>query len=140
MATIDIGDLEALCMDMKELANIPISVIDEMLNAEADIIIEAQKKSAVSMGVQDTGLSISSIGKGKPSTTIDGRVISVYPRGTRTRNGITTRNGEIAFINEFGKRGQPARPFIATANEQNADKAIDAAEQVYNNYLKTKGF
>ena len=50
------------------------------------------------------------------------------------------RVAEIAFINEFGKKNQPARPFISQANESNAGAAVDAAADVYDRYLSSKGF
>lgn len=59
----------------------------------------------------------------------------VYPQGTNERGN---RNAEVAFINEFGKHGQPARPFIKTANEEAADTAVEAAAKVYDKYLKSK--
>ena len=63
----------------------------------------------------------------------------VYPKGTR-RHGNKRRAAEVAFVDEFGKRGQPARPFIQTANEKAADRAIDAAARVYDDFLKSKNF
>ena len=39
--------------------------------------------------------------------------------GTRKRGNTITRNAEIAFVNEYGKRGQDARPFMKTALSQN---------------------
>lgn len=138
MARFECNDLAGLIMDLEELANMPDSVITDILNAEADIIVDAQKASARSMGVEDSGLTVSSIKKGKPKTTSKGKAIYVYPQGSRKRGNKTTRNAEIAFINEFGKHGQPARPFINTANEKGADKAVNAALKVYDDYLKTK--
>ena len=64
--------------------------------------------------------------------------MSVYPQGSRKRGNTTTSNSEIAFINEFGKHGQPPRPFIQTANEKYADRAVDAAFDVYDEYLRSR--
>ena len=49
-----------------------------------------------------------------------------------------TRNAEIAFINEYGKRGVPARNFIRKANEQSAAASTQAAAAVYDKYLQSK--
>lgn len=138
MAKLEFNDIDGLILDMDELANMPDSVLTEMLNAEADIIVEAQKSKAMSMGVVDTGLTAASIQKGKQKKTNSGRSIYVYPKDSRTRNGRKTQNAEIAFINEFGKRGQPARPFIKAANEEKAGAAVEAAEKIYDDYLKSK--
>ena len=50
--------------------------------------------------------------------------------GSRTRSGKSTRNAEIAFINEYGKRSQQARPFVGQAMEQNADAIANAGAEV----------
>lgn len=65
------------------------------------------------------------------------RAIYVSPKGTRS-DGNKRRNAEVAFVNEYGKAGQPARPFINTANEKSADAAVEAAAGVYDKYLKSK--
>ena len=75
----------------------------------------------------------------KLKKTSDGRAIYVYPKGTR-RHGNKRRAAEVAFVDEFGKQGQPARPFIQTANEKAADPATDAAARVYDGFLKSKNF
>ena len=72
---------------------------------------------------------------------LDGQEISVYPQGSRTRGRYkksTTRNAEIAFVNEYGKRGQKARPFIRDANAESESKMEKAAFRIYDNYLKSK--
>lgn len=140
MASMQCPDLAKLITDMGGLASIDTGTLDEMLSAEADVVIEAQKSTARSMGVHDTGKLISSITKtktyaGKGDTL---RCIYVRPEGYRDRGGYTTSNTEIAFINEFGKHGQAARPFIRTANEQAADQAVQAAAKIYDDYLSTK--
>lgn len=138
MAKFDTSNLAEFMVDMKDLANLPNSVIADMLDSEADVIMPAQKKMAQSMGVYDTGQLANSITKGKVTTSSSGSSLSLTFSGSRKRGNTTTRNAEIAFVNEFGKHGQPARPFIQTANEQNIDKAVDKAADVYDKYLKSK--
>ena len=46
---------------------------------------------------------------------------------------------ERAYIDEYGKRGQPARPFIRTANERAEPKAAQAGEKVYGAFLDRHG-
>lgn len=135
MARFEVNGIDALSEDFAALAALPSSVVDEMLNAEADIIAEAQQQTARRMGVYDTGRTAASIKKGKPKKTAEGRAIFVTPSGTNARGD---RNAEVAFINEYGKRGQPARPFIRTATEQAGDRAVEAGEKVLNRYLDEK--
>lgn len=138
MAKFECSDMASFLLSMQELAELPDDVLEDMLDAEADVIVAAQKNSAVSMGVYDTGEVSRSIAKGKAKRTSSGMSISVYPKGSRTRGGITTRNSEIAFINEFGKQGQSPRPFIQTGNERGVDSAVSAAADVYDDYLNSK--
>lgn len=99
---------------------------------------------AKSMGVYDSsgrnvgGHVADSIKVSKTYKSADGAVQYVYPKGSRRRNNTTSSNSEIAFINEFGKQGQAPRPFIRTANETSVPAAVEAAEKVYDNFLKTK--
>lgn len=132
-------DLAALQMDLAELAALPDELTSDMLNAQADVIVEGQQKTAREMGVYDTGQMAASIKKGGVKTAKSGsKSLYVSPSGSRKRNGTTTSNAEIAFVNEYGKRGQYPRPFIRTANEKYADDAVNAAYRVYDQYLKSK--
>lgn len=141
MASIEFDNLTGLMLDMEQIANLPDSVIAEMLDSQAEILILAQKNKARAYGVVDTGEMIDSIKKGKRKKLRDGQEISVYSQGSRTRGRYkksTTTNAEIAFVNEYGKRGQKARPFIRDANAESESKMEKAAFEILDNYLKSK--
>ena len=115
------------------------SLVEDPFCGSGTLLIEAaQKASAEAFGVKDTGIMQSSIGRGKPRRTKDGRSVSIYPRGSRKRGNTSVREAEIGFINEFGKKGQSARPFIKTANERHAEEAVNASEKIYRNYVESK--
>lgn len=137
---VDLEGLDGLCLSMSEIEEIPDDIQDAMLNAQADIAIPAQKAKAISYGVVDTGLVSSSIRKTKPKRGKNGRCIYVYPHGSRKRGkkGKITRNAEIAFIAEYGRRKQKARPFIRDANEACAEQTTQAAAKIYDAWLKSK--
>lgn len=137
MATIEFDGLDALRLDMEKIAEIPDSVLSEMLDAQADVVIPAQKDVLRAYGVIDTGTTIDSITKGKQKKLSDGREISIYSAGTRTRGKSTTSNTEVLYVNEYGKRGQPARPAIRDANAKAEPKAEQAAFRVYDEWLKS---
>lgn len=143
MARLSVSGLNDLMLSLEEVAELPDEVARSMLRSEADIVLQAQKRMASQMKVEDTGLTIESMDKG-PARKRDG-IMSLYitSKGTRVRTrGKKTqevRNAEIAFINEYGKRGQPARPFIATANAAAADSAAAEAAKIYDEFLKSKG-
>jgi HK97 gp10 family phage protein len=138
MAEISTSGLEELLSDMEAIAEIPDATILEMLSAEAGVIAEAQAAEARAMGVVDKGVTARSITFDKKlKVTKDGKAIYVYPKGSRS-DGSRRRVAEVAFVNEFGKKGQPARPFINTANVRKGDEAVKAAAEVYDSFLKSK--
>lgn len=144
MASIEFDGLDELMLDMEQIANMPDSVISGMLDSQADILVEAQKRKARAYGViaPGSGKMIESIKKGKKIRLKDGgQEIRVYPQGSRTRGRYKvedTPETEIAFVNEYGKRGQKARPFIQDSNAESEPKMEKAAFTVYDNYLKSK--
>ncbi len=137
MARFEISGLGKLCDDLAELAALPDYVTDEILNAEADVIAGAQRKTMAEMlrGPYSTGGTARSIQKGKVWKSAAGKSISVALKG-RNRRG--ERHAAVAYINEYGKRGQPARPAIRTANLKAEGAAAAAGEKVYHAYLDSK--
>ena len=138
MARLTVNGLDALVGDLAEVASLPDSVIEELLNAEADVIEAEQRKTVREMlsGPYATGATAASIRKGKVKKTPSGKSITVAPKGTNKR-GI--RHAEVLFINEYGKKGHPARPAVRTANTRAEKPALDAGEKVFNDFLDKKG-
>ena len=136
MAAFTVSGIENLSFDVfLELED----TAEEMLLAEAEIVEAKQKSVGKSMGVYDENSNIHVINKithGKLIKADDEYRIFVYPQGKRTRYNTTSTNSEIAFMNEYGKAGQPARPWITTANAQAEESALDAAEKIFDTWLK----
>lgn len=142
MARLSVSGLDDLMLSLQEIAEIPDDVAKAMLNAGADVVVQAQKKAAYQMGVLDTGLTIESIRKGPVRRKNGSSFLYIAPRETRIRGKKKlqeVRNAEIAFVNEYGKRGQPPRPFIAAANEASATPAVEEAAKIYDAFLQSKG-
>ena len=139
MATLSFDGFSALKLSIEQLAAIPPDVKSEMLNDAIDIIVDAQKAKAEAYGVVDSHTMIDSIKKGKPKIGTDEISIACTPEGTRTRGGTKTRNAEIAYINEYGKEGVDARPFMRDANAEAEGPAVEAAENKYHNWLDKIG-
>ena len=138
MAELGVNGLDGLILDLDEIARLPDEVAEEMLDAEAEVVEQAQLYTGMKMGVYRTGVTLSAIAHGgMKRTKSGGRVKYVYPRGV---NDQGERNAAAAFVNEFGapKRGIPPWPFIRTANEEAADAAVKAAAEVYDRFLKSK--
>ena len=145
MARFEVEGLEKLTMDYHQLTRLPREVQDRMLNAGADVLASAQRERAIDYDVWDPESSIhlaDSIQKTGCKTGKDGRVIYVYPQGERIRDGVTTRNAEIAFIAEFGRPGANGkgkiapRPFIRDANEEAEEVVVENMYQVYDEELE----
>ena len=144
MGRLTVNGIDALSDDFAALARLPDSVIEGILEAEADVILPAQRAEIEKQwnGPKNfsTGMSAKSVKKGKAKKEKDGRSITVYPQGSRKRGGQTTRNAEIAFINEYGAPGRhiAARPAIDAANKKKEEEAVAAGERVYNQFLDSR--
>jgi hypothetical protein len=132
MALIELSGLDELLDDLLGAADLPA---EEMLNAGADVAVEAQRKTGEAMGVHRTGVTLSSIKKLKVVKATSGAFIKIVFDGS---NADGNPNSEVAFINEYGKTNQPARPFIAIANEESAGDIAVAEYRVYDAFLKSK--
>lgn len=140
MATFDVSGLDDLIQSLEDVAEMPESVQDEILNAQADIAVPTQQAKARAYGVVDTGMTAGSIRKTRPKRQKDGsKAIYVYPQGFRTRGkGKKTRNAEIAFVQEYGVRGRSPRPFIRDAIAACGEQVVQAAAEIHDKWLKSK--
>lgn len=140
MAEFKAIGLDELSLSLQEIAEIPEDIQDEMLQAQGNIVARAQRESAQRYGIQRTGTLIRSIKAGKVKLDKHGnRVLYVTPVGSRVRGGKKTTNAEIAFLNEYGTRGQRARPFMRDANERSAEEATRAAADIYYRWQDSRG-
>ena len=136
-----VSGLDEFSLSLQELAALPDTVQDDMLEAGAEVVAKAQWDKVMAYGIYDresTQHVAESIKPGKVKVKKGRRVIYVSPTGKRKRGNTETRNAEILFINEFGKRGQSARPAVRDANEACAEATTQAEFQVYDKWLKSK--
>ena len=165
MAQFSFHGLDDLILDMEAAANIPDEVQDEMLTAQAEVVIKAQREEAKKLGMYEgyssaagnvrmptrgdnilwgqeksysTGQLARSLRISKPYVRKDVRHVKIYFSGYRKRGNTRTSNAEIAFLNEFGTRNINARHFIWVANEKCAEDTTKAAAEVYDRFLKSK--
>lgn len=141
MASFHVNGADDLAKAFKEAGTVPEGVTKSMLTAMANIAKEAQARLANSMlhGYLWTGTTANSIQSDSPRVTSDGGKVTISFKGSRIRKGHNERNATIAFINEFGKKHQPARPFIKEANTKNEDKINAAGETEFNKWLQSIG-
>lgn len=142
MARMEVDGADALIEDLENLAKLPYEVVGNVLDAMADVVLSAQRDEVSRQwnGPYSEHISAESIKKTGIKKELDGCSVSIYPQGTRTRGKRKVRNGEIAFINEYGapKRGIAARPAIKTATTKKEQEAVEAGERVYHAYLDSK--
>lgn len=141
MAEFRFGGIDDLMFSLEDVAKMPEEIQDEMLNAGADVLIPIQRKKVRQYGIydmnnQETRHVADSIGKGMPKRRKGVKVIHVTPKGSRKRGNKITKNAEILFVNEFGKRGQKGRPAIRDSTEEAADSVAQAEMRVWDAYLK----
>ena len=141
MASLEITGFEDLEDAFRRISEIPFEVTAEALDAMAEVAADKIRSTGESMGVRDPESDVHILDKIKPrkaKKTESGGYEMISFTGTRTRGKTRTRNAEIAFVNEYGKRGQPARPFIGTAMSRGADQIQDQAEKVIGDWIETK--
>ena len=116
MAKFEVRGIGDVISAFESIANIPSSVMKEILNAQADVVTAAQQRAAP----RNMGTLSASIKKKSPRITYDGGYIMVAPEGIhhsnksgrsryRNRGGRSrgeTRNAEVAFIHEYGAPGR----------------------------------
>lgn len=124
-------------VSMDKLAALPDATVAEMLTAGGEVVKEAHQAKLDQYGAVDTGQLAASIKTGRPN--VKGGYVEIRPTGTRRRGNKVTRNEEIGYITEYGKKGEPARPWMREGNAEAEDKAVDAAAKVFDNYLDKIG-
>ena len=139
MASFKVDGIQELSIALGKVENVPNNIISDMLQAMGEVAKKAIESSAKVKGVVDTGMTIASITLKKPKLTASGGEAKISFSGSRTRAKTTTSNAAIAFINEFGKKGQPARPFIKDAIDKEGAKIGDAGTEIFNKWLETNG-
>ena len=128
---------DAFCSSLDKLAAMPPATMGEMLTAGGEKIKEAHQAKLEQYGAVKTGKLRDSIKVQKPNASAG--TVEIRPTGTRRRGNTVTRNEEIGFITEYGKKGEPARPWMREGNADAEDKAVDAAAKVFDNYLDKIG-
>ena len=138
MATVELEGFAELDRMFQQLGNLPFNVIADALEEMAEPAERAVRESGLSMGVRDPESRVhilDNITHTKPKKTSDGGTCKITFKGNRTRGRKKTRNSEIAFLNEYGKHGQAARPFIRQAAESSGPRVAEAGARVMEKWI-----
>ena len=139
MASLELQGFESLEDAFRRISEIPFSVTSEALDGMAEVAAGKIRDQGERMGVRDPESDehiLDRIKTGKPKQTESGGYETITFSGSRTRGKSRTRNAEIAFVNEYGKRGQAARPFIGLAMTQNEDAILQPAEKTIGDWIE----
>lgn len=139
MATLELLGFESLDDAFRRIADIPDDVTTEALDAMAAVAAKKIKASGEAMGVRDPESDVHILDKIQPTKarlSDRGGYVDITFSGSRTRGRTRTRNAEIAFVNEYGKRGQPARPFIGTAMTQGEGQISAPGEKIVGDWIE----
>ncbi len=136
MATFTVSGFDGVRISMEEIAQIPENVQSEILNKQADLAVQAIRERGLALGVHRTGETLAHLRKGKVKRDKNGDLcIYVTFNGKNSRG---TRYAEIAFINNYGKRNQAARPFVTDGVASIEKQAQDIAVSTYDEWLQSK--
>lgn len=139
MASFSVSGMDELSAAFGRIENIPWEVTEEALGKMADIAAAKVKSQGETMGVRDAESAehiLDRIRTTRAKKDDAGGHQDITFSGSRLRNGIRTRNAEIAFVQEYGKRGQQARPFIGTAMAANEETIADSGAEVIGDWME----
>ena len=139
MASLELEGLDDLLKAFDNISEIPEDVQKDALTEMGELSREFIKSEGEALGVRDDESSVHILDKltlKKPKIKKEGSYLDITFAGSRRRGKSSTRNAEIAFINEYGKRNQLARPFIGVAMTKNAEKITDAGAKVIANWME----
>lgn len=141
MASLELQGFDSLEDAFSRIADIPFSVTEEALDGMAEVAKEKIRSTGESMGVRDPESDthiLDKLKRNKAKKTDSGGYETITFSGSRTRGNTKTRNAEIAFVNEYGKRNQPARPFMGRAMSENEDEIYAPGEKTVGDWIETE--
>ena len=137
MASFELEGFEDLATSLQRFAAIPEEELKRMVVNMAETALPKIKSNGEALGVRDPMSDVHILDKmkiGKFKKTLTGGYVDITFSGTRMRNETRTRNAEIAFVNEYGKRSQRARPFIGLALTENEDEILAQADEAFGDW------
>ena len=143
MASFELFGFEDLQDALSRIADIPQDVMEAALDGMAEVAVKEIKSRGESMGVRDPESNmhiLDKITRGKPKKSDYGGYEFINFSGNRYRykSNTKTANATIAFEQEYGRRGQAARPFVGLAMSEGADKIYAPAEKIIGDWIESE--
>lgn len=139
MASLEFEGLDDLLNAFDRISDIPEDVQSKALNAMGQIAKDLIQKKGEDMRIRDDESTTHILDKltlKKPKFSKDESHLDITFAGNRVRGKTKTRNATIAFVNEYGKRNQTARPFVGLAMTENADKITNAGADILLDWME----
>ena len=141
MASFELYGFEDLQDAISRIADIPWEVMEDALDGMAEVAAAAIQAKGESMNIRDPESDVhilDKITRGKPKKSDYGGYEYINFSGNRTRysSNSKTANATIAFEQEYGRRGQSARPFVGLAMSEGADKIYAPAEKIIGDWIE----
>lgn len=131
MARIETIGLDELVNQMRRMGQDEGPVVDEMLDAAAEIVRESWRDSGQAHGHVDTGAMLASV-----DFTVKGGARAlyrdIYPQGSDAK-GVS--NAEKAFILHYGKHNIPGSYWVDEAEMKAGPEAIGACQAIWDRFL-----
>lgn len=138
MAKFGVSGLTELSADLHKFGLLDNGdLVEEMLEAGADVVIDEWKKgikkAVKANSKRSTGELEDSITTGKGIQKInDVSCVTIYPTGKDSKG---VRNAEKAFILHYGKSGQAPTYFVDDVESIADDEAADTMRALFDKYV-----
>lgn len=143
MARIEVSGMDALLAGLDDMAEQTQQLRDDILEAEADVIEPALRRSIADERLIRSGKLMQSVSRRK--VKVGGApAIRIGPVGehhrylpSKGKSGIVNA-GYVGYIGEYGikSRGIKGREWLKKGIEKSQNQAFDEADAVYDNYMK----
>lgn len=143
MARIEVSGFDALLAGLEDMAEQTPQLRDAILEAEADVIEPALRKSISDERLVRSGKLQQSISR-RTVKSAGVPVIRIGPAGehhryfpSKGKTGIVTA-GYVGYIGEYGlpSRGIRGREWLRKGIEKSQGQAFDAADAMYDKFMK----
>lgn len=133
MSTIRTSGLGELTKALEEFSAELPDVERELLEAGAEVVVEAWQKGIEEAGHVDTGQMRDSV---RATINRNATFAEIYPKG-KDKKGV--RNAEKAFILHYGKTGESGDRFVDKIEDNAEEPATEAMAEKLNEKLTEKG-
>lgn len=133
-------------LSMAAIQEIPQNVVADMLDAGANVTVNAHRRSIETLKLVKSGQLRDSIVKLRKRDASGHIYVLVYPKGKRRpvdeQQKATATNNDVGFVHEFGapEHGITAKQWMRSANEQSADEITEAEYKKYDEWLSSMGY